>query len=369
MLQGLLFFFYGIAAIQALFYLFLFSRFSFSSIKKKENISTPVSVIICAKNEALNLHLALNGISKQKYANFEMVLIDDRSTDQTLEIMEDFQKKHAALNIKIVRVKDNELFWGSKKYALTLGIKAASNEHLLFTDADCIPTSEFWIQEMMNHFNNKKSIVLGYGAYHKIKKSFLNKLIRFETLMTAIQYFSYAKIKLPYMGVGRNIAYTKTQFFKNNGFANHLKIRSGDDDLFVNENATKKNTASCYSTASFTSSIPKKTLSEWILQKRRHVSTASHYKPIHQFLLGLYFISKFLFWTVAIALLAFSFSLKIVLLIIISSLILQYIIIGFAAKKLNEKDLIVFIPFLKLFLITMQMIIFIKNKISKPLHW
>ncbi|PHR72193.1 MAG: glycosyl transferase family 2 [Lutibacter sp.] len=359
-----------ITFIQLLFYIGIFGRFSFTKTPKatSEIPTIPISVIICAHNESENLQQFLPSFVNQKYSNYELVLINDASSDDTLEIMESFQTAHPT-KIKVVDVVANEQFWRSKKYALTLGIKASTHEHLLFSDADCKPVSEHWITEMASHFTKEKSIVLGYGAYQKTSNSWLNKLIRFETLFTAIQYFSYAKIGLPYMGVGRNLAYTESLFFSSNGFSNHMHIRSGDDDLFVNKNATSQNISLSYVTDSFTLSEPKKSYKEWIHQKRRHVSTASHYKPIHKFLLALFYISQILFWILASILLITTFQWKIVLGIILFRILIQYLVIGTSAKKLNEKDLIIWAPILEMFLILIQMSIFIKNTVSKPTHW
>jgi len=274
-LNILLYVFIGTIFIQFLFYGFLFLKFTYAKTKNISKKNIPISIIICAKNEADNLKTFLPSIVNQDYPNFQIVLINDASNDNTLEIMNTFQKQHN--NIKIVDVENNEAFWGSKKYALTLGIKASNHEHLLFTDADCRPVSKYWITEMTKHFEDKKSIVLGYGAY-KRSSSFLNKLIRFETLMTAVQYFSYAKSGIPYMGVGRNLAYQKNEFFKANGFINHMQVRSGDDDLFINQVANSKNTTICFTKSSFTESLPKTSFKTWITQKRRHISASKHYK-------------------------------------------------------------------------------------------
>ncbi len=362
--------FYGFVAvviIQVIFYVFFFSKFAFAKKQKVSQKNIPVSVIICAKNEAENLKAFLPSVIAQDYPDFEIVLINDASKDDTLEVMEHFSKAHS--NIKIVNVKSIEAFWGNKKYALTLGIKAAKNDYLLFTDADCKPVSKQWIKKMSSHFSNKKSIVLGYGAYGKINKSFLNKLIRFETLVTAINYFSFAKLGMPYMGVGRNLAYTRKEFFNANGFINHIKIRSGDDDLFVNQMATVRNTALCYTSGSFTKSTPKKTFDAWFKQKRRHVSTAKHYKLKHKVLLALLYASNLLFWILSILLLTTLYKWKIVLALFLTRIILQYTVMGLSSKKLKELDLIFFIPFLEIFLIVMQLTIFINNLVSKPNHW
>jgi len=364
------FVFYGLIAvviIQVVFYVFFFGKFAFSRQKKVTPKNIAVSVIICAKNEAENLKRFLPSIIEQDYPNFEIVLINDSSKDETLDVIHHFSKLHN--NIKVVDVKSIEAFWGNKKYALTLGIKAAKNDFLLFTDADCKPVSKYWIKKMSAHFSNTKSIVLGYGAYSKIKRSLLNKLVRFETLVTAINYFSFAMIGLPYMGVGRNLAYTKKEFFDANGFVNHIKVRSGDDDLFVNQIATKNNTTICFSIGSFTESIPKTTFKTWFKQKRRHVSTATHYKMKHKVLLTLLYISNVLFWLLAIILFATLFNWQLVLGLFIFRIVLQYTILGVSSKKLGETDLLVFLPFLEIFLIIAQLTIFINNLISKPNHW
>ena len=356
-----------VVIVQVIYFTVFFSQFVFSKPKKTSAKKFPVSVIICAKNEADNLKVFLPSIIEQKYPEFEIVLINDSSNDTTLEVIEHFANLHE--NIKVVDVKSTEAFWGNKKYALTLGIKASTHDYLLFTDADCKPLSKYWIKEMIAHFNNEKSIVLGYGAYAKIKKSFLNKLVRFETVVTAINYFSFALVGYPYMGVGRNLAYNKKEFFKANGFINHIKVRSGDDDLFINQVATPENTAISLSQESFTVSKPKTTYTAWFKQKRRHVSTAKHYKPKHKILLGLHYCSNLLFWVLSSILFLAIFKWQIVLVLFLLRLFFQYFIFAASAQKLNEKDLLFFLPILEIFLIVAQLTIFINNLISKPDHW
>ncbi|NRD20919.1 glycosyltransferase [Winogradskyella eckloniae] len=359
--------FFVVVIIQVVYYTsFLFS-FAIKRPESRLKKQIPVSVIICAKNEAQNLEKNLPSILNQDYSNFEIVLVNDSSSDETLEIMEIFASQNT--NIKLVDVKSNEAFWGNKKYALTLGIKASKNDFLVFTDADCVPNSKLWLSHMSAHFSNEKSIVLGYGAYAKKKFSFLNKLIRFETVMTALQYFSYAKLELPYMGVGRNMAYRKELFFNNRGFNNHMSIKSGDDDLFINEVANAKNTALCFSKESFTISEAKPSFISWIIQKRRHITTAKFYKLKHQIILGVFFISQLLFWVLGISLIFTSTPWEWLLALAGTRFVIQWLCFGLTAKKFEETDLILLAPFLELFLITTQLSIFIANKISKPKHW
>lgn len=361
----LLYLFAFVVLINCCYYL-LFSKFSFLIPTKNESKEFfPVSLIICAKNEADNLKENIPLWLNQDYPDFELILINDESYDDTLEIMEGFEQENS--KIKIVNVKNIEAFWGSKKYALTLGIKKAIHQRMIFTDADCKPASNDWLKEMASNFTVKNQVILGYGAYQKVS-GFLNKLIRFETLMTAIQYFSYAKAGIPYMGVGRNLGYTNKIYYDNRGFVSHMDVQSGDDDLFVNQVATKNNTAICYTKESFTYSIPKKTWKEWFKQKKRHISTAKYYKFKHRILLGGYFIFQVLFWVLSITTLII-LDWKIPLAIILFRLIFQFIVLNKATKKLDENDLILWFPFLEIFLIIFQISIFISNSSSKTTSW
>ncbi len=362
-----LYFFIAIVVIQLFYYLVVFTKFSFAKAQEIEVKNIPISVIVCAKNEEENVAKYIPLLAEQNYPDFEIVLIDDASSDSTLDIFEEFEKKYP--NIKLVKVKNNEAFWGNKKYALTLGIKAAQKEHLLFTDADCYPTSKDWIATMSSQFTEQKTIVLGYGGYEKKASSFLNKIIRYETLLTAVQYFSWAKIGKPYMGVGRNLAYKKEEFFNVNGFIDHMQIRSGDDDLFINQAANSDNTTISYSPESFTYSAPKISLKDWFIQKRRHVATASHYRAFDKIQLGLFFSSQLLFLLTPILLLVFEFQWILVLSLIGFRYLVTWIVLGFAAGKLKEKDVMYWYPIIEIILIFTQINVFVTNIFSKPAHW
>ena len=344
-----------------------FGKFSFAKPQVSKQKKIPISVIVCAKNEEENVKNFIPILASQNYPDFEIVLIDDASSDETLELFEAFEKQYS--NVKLVKVENNEAFWGNKKFALTLGIKAAKNEYLLFTDADCYPNSTEWITQMSSQFTQQKTIVLGYGGYEKIKNSFLNKIIRFETLLTATQYFAWAKLGKPYMGVGRNLAYKREEFFKTNGFIDHMKLRSGDDNLFINQAANSKNTTISFAPESFTYSKPKTTFSDWFTQKRRHVSTAKNYKSFDRSQLALFYASQLLFYILPIILLIFLYNWIVVLSLIVIRYIFAWISLGFSASKLKEKDVMYWFPIIEITLIFTQLNIFITNTFSKPVHW
>lgn len=358
-----------VVIIQFYFYIFLFGPYVFSVRSYRKDSHLPISVLICAKNEEVNLKRLLPSLLDQNYPDFEIILVDDASTDGSLHVMNSFRAQHAMsqVTIKVIAIETDES--KGKKFALTQGILASKNEHLLFTDADCIPASKNWIQFISNSYSARVSLILGYGAYAKIKSSFLNKLIRFETLITAIQYFSYAQSGNAYMGVGRNIAYTKEKFVEAGGFEDHKHIRSGDDDLFVNQVTTSMNTGICDDPLSFTYSKPEISFTKWLSQKRRHITTSSHYKNYHKFFLGLFYLSQIAFYVLTLAALVFQEQVTLVLGLFLFRFVFWYLIMIKSAYRFKEKDLIGFGPLYEISLIFIQLYIFLKNIISSPKNW
>src|SRR5690606_25120025 len=198
-------------------------------------------------------------------------------------------------HLNVVNIKEHPRYKHGKKFAVTIGIKAAKNDCMVFTDADCKPASNRWLQHIGNSFKPGVEIVLGYSPYFKIK-GFLNKNIRFETFHTAISYLSYSLKRRPYMGVGRNMAYTKTLFFKGKGFASHMHILSGDDDLFVNQNADRYNTNISIHRDAQMWSEPKRTYKSYALQKTRHHGASEAYKGRHKWMLSMQVGSAVVFY-------------------------------------------------------------------------
>lgn len=306
----------------------------------------PISVVISARNEAANLGRYLPSILEQNYPDFEVVVINDCSYDTSDLVLEELQAKYP--HLKVVTITEHDRFKTGKKFALTLGIKAAKNEHLLFTDADCEPASPNWIARMAANFTTPAQIVLGYSPYNK-SRNFLNPFIRFETVKAAINYLSSALDGDPYMGVGRNLAYTKTLFFNAKGFASHMHVISGDDDLFVNENAKPDNTIIEIHPEAFTYTTAKTTLSSWYRQKKRHMGVGKLYKNRHRRQLSFDAITGFLFYIVLILCLVFNFEPLLALGIFMFRLILQFVIYKKVFKKLDAYSLFWYLPGLDLF--------------------
>ena len=352
-----LFFILFIAAtvIQLVYWAVIFSKLTFYKPKNNtyEKPDVSVSVIICARNEATNLENNLSRILNQNYRSFEVIVVDDNSYDTTHNILLKYHIENPNLcSLKVTNKPDGS----GKKFALSKGIEAANNDVLLLTDADCIPNSPNWISEMVQPLNDSVKIVLGYAPYFEAK-GFLNKIIRYETTLTAMQYFSFALMGLPYMGVGRNLLYSKSLYQKTGGFQKHDHLLSGDDDLFVNEIATSKNVALVIEKSSFVYSAPKKSWKAFYRQKARHLTTGKHYKLKHKILLGLYSLSHFLHYVAGLVLIILDFStifaVGIIYLMRISVVLLLCRPI---LKKFDQQSLLKWYPILDAFFVLFYLI-------------
>ena len=313
--------------------------------KPAEKLSAPgvpVSVVISARNEAYNLKVNLPVILEQNYPDFEVVVINDCSSDASDVVL--MQLKEQYPHLKIVTITEHARFKTGKKFALTLGIKAAANEHLLLTDADCMPASASWISRMAANFSDQTQIVLGYSPYNNAP-NFINPFIRFETIKTGINYLSAAFRGEPYMGIGRNLAYTKTLFFGAKGFAAHMHVIAGDDDLFVNQNATPENTVIEVHPDAFTFSDAKSTVKTWFRQKKRHMGVGKLYAAKDRKALSLDAVSGFLFYILLTICLVFNFEPWLALGLFMFRLIFQLLIYNKLFKRLNGADLIWYLPF------------------------
>ena len=353
--------------IQGWYYIKIFSRLSFYAEKKNSLVYLPpASVIICARNEDDNLIEFLPSILHQDYPVYEVVVVNDCSTDNTTDILDEFARKYN--NLKIVTIKEDENYTHGKKLALMIGIKGAQYEHLLLTDADCKPHGKEWVKHMMSNFAGNTEIVLGYGSYQK-NKGFLNKLIRFDTFYIALQYLSCCLVGKTYMGVGRNLAYKKSLFFNHKGFASHYHITSGDDDLFINEAASKSNSKIEIHPESITISKSKKTYKAWFHQKRRHISTAKYYKGTSKLNLGALIGSQYLFFILFVLLLTLHFHPYLILTLFSLRFITQLVIFKKSMERLGERDLLLFSPLLEIGLMIFYPLTASSNLFLKKNKW
>jgi len=367
---GVLFIFFlifiFIFALQLFFFGFFFLRFLRYKERTSSQVPKGVSVVICARNEYHQLKENLPLILSQDYPDFEVIVVNHASDDDTAFLLSQMTTQYQ--HLKIVEIKEDINFFHGKKFPLSIGIKSATNDWVLLTDADCKPVNARWIKHMVKGFSEDRHIVLGYGAYLS-SNSLLNRLIRFDTVQIALQYFSFALAGIPYMGVGRNMGYKKSLFYENKGFTSHYSIHSGDDDLFVNKTATRSNTSIITNPESFTLSQPKTNFREWFAQKRRHLTTGRYYKWKHKFLLGSYTLSTILFYLLFTLMLVMNYTIFTVLALFIVRLVIQFIIYFKTLVRLKEKGILLFVPLFEIILILINSFLLVSFFISKETKW
>jgi glycosyltransferase involved in cell wall biosynthesis len=319
----------------------------------------PISLIVAAKNEADNLKQNLPAWLEQDYPDFEIIIVNDHSTDNSVDVVKSFE----STKLKLVELDSGT----GKKAAVKAGIEEAKYDRLVFTDADCWPASDQWLKELSVALLNHK-IVLGHGRYKK-EKGFLNALIRFESLQVAVNYFSLAFAGKTYMGVGRNLAYHKTVFQESKSFVKHGSIRSGDDDLLVNEMGKKVKVEIKMNPDSQTFSEAKKTWKEYIIQKRRHMQAGTKYKTSDRLSLALIGLSQLFFYIGFIWLLVFSIFPFTILVIFAIKQLMQLFIFKKSLRKLGDKDLWLIWPFLEFVYLLVISFIGVSTWIVKVDRW
>ena len=326
----------------------------------------PVSIVICAKNEDDNLTEFLPKVMSQDYPEFEVIVVNDCSWDNTENVIDEFAKIFP--NLRKATIKEDPYYKHGKKFALLVGIKATRYNHMLLTDADCYPASDQWLKHMANEFSDKKQIILGYGAYER-GKGFLNKLIRYDSFSIAIQYLSASIKGKPYMGVGRNLAYTKELFFEQKGFSKHYHINSGDDDLFVNQAANEQNTGIVVKAEAITYSKPEKNFRDWVIQKSRHLRTAPLYNAQSKRMLSFSYFSQYFFYMSLLPLLFDLQTLLVIPIILVLKACLQWLFLNKITKQLNERDLLAGSVIYELVLLVIYPIFHVGKLIYKPNKW
>jgi glycosyltransferase involved in cell wall biosynthesis len=290
----------GALFVLLVYHMAMFARLAFRKPQVEPDRERPISVVICARNEARTLEELLPVLMRQDHKEYEVVVVNDRSDDDTWEILQWMKPQYPRL--RPVNIQADEKFNYGKKIALGVGLRAAKYPDVLLTDADCVPPGPDWISTMAAGFRNGRQIVIGHSPY-AYQPGLGNILERYDGVSKAMQYMGFAMAGMPYMGVGRNLGYTSELFFNLKGPRRHSNLMSGDDDLFINEVARGRNTAVVADPRSFMATRPSPDLLAWVRRKRRHYTTAVHYRFGHQVLLMLLPLARMVFWAALVYLL------------------------------------------------------------------
>lgn len=290
--------------IQLIYYLGLYNRIHARTIANRkgeihfsQNLP-PLSVIICARNQSENLSRCLPAILEQDYPQFEVIVINDGSTDESEQVLTLLEDKYPHLYHSFT--PDSARYISRKKLGIMLGIKASKHDWLVFTEANCLPVSNQWLRLMARNFTSHTQIVLGYSGYER-SKGWLHKRVAFDSLFCSLRYLGFALAGKPYMGIGRNLAYRKELFYAVKGYSTHLNLQRGEDDLFINQVATEENTRVETDINSIVRVQPLERYKDWKEEKMSYQATARYFKGVQRYLLGFETLSRLLFYLACIA--------------------------------------------------------------------
>lgn len=290
--------------IQYIYYFGVYNRIHTHNLAAKKgdvhftHDEPPLSIIICAHNESENLRKNLPFILEQDYPQFEVIVINDGSTDETEEVLSVFEEKYPYLYHSFT--PDSARYISRKKLALTLGIKASKYDWLVFTEVNCYPANNQWLRLMARNFTPRTQVVLGYSGYER-GKGWLHKRVSFDSLFTSLRYLGLALAGKPYMGIGRNLAYRKELFFNAKGFSTYLNMQRGEDDLFINQVAHKDNTRVETDIDATVRMQPVECYKDWKEEKVSYMATARFHHGSQRWLLGFETFSRLMFYAVCIA--------------------------------------------------------------------
>lgn len=357
--------FLSVLLIQLIYFWGLFSRFAFGKRKNISERKPSVSIVIYANNQYTDLRLNLPEFLNLDYPDYEVIVVNDCSEDDSEELLERFAEQYS--HLKTIEMKQSLNWFKGQKFPLSIGIKSAKNDILLLTDIRCRPVSNRWISEMVESYGDQTEIVIGYTAFRTPSK--INIWIRFTAFYEALFYFSMGMARNAFKGVGTNLSYRKSLFYQQQGLISHYAINAGDDELFVNQAATRSNVSVQFSPESIMEYTKPLSFLQWLAGANEKLSLRRHFKFRHRFLLSVYNSSLFVFYALFGYLLILNLHWALVLGFFLLRLISQMIIFGFAQKKLSEKRLLLLSPFFEIFLMLNDLLIWFGHLFTKKKKW
>jgi glycosyltransferase involved in cell wall biosynthesis len=351
--------------IQLAYFWVYFSRLAFYKMPASSGFTPPVSVVLTASNQYSDLKQNLPYFLTQDYPDFEVVVVIDNSDDDTDELLKDFSRQYE--NLHIVELKQKLNWFSGRKFALSLGIKSAKYPTILLSDPTCRPGSKFWITEMAAGFEADHEIVLGYSSFKTDSK--INKWLRFTAFYDALFYFSKSLAGIPFKGIGKNLGYSRELFYRHKGFSSHYAIHVGDDELFVNRAANRKNTAVKIHPNACINQIKRVSLSGWLKQEATRLRIRKMFRFKDKFSIRIFSSSSFLFFALFVVLLVLKAPIVPVLVFLFLRFISQMIVLSLAMRKLSEKKLLLLAPVFEILLIITDFLIWIYILIGPRPKW
>ncbi len=345
--------------IQLVYLWAMYARVAFYKYRRKpkdDEAFEPISIVVCSRDNYQSLSELLPALLRQDYPDFEIVVVNDCSQDETELYLKEMELREP--KIKPVHLLQHLNFFSGKKFPLSMGIKSAQHDLLVFTEPGSLPADDQWLRSIANGYRDHTEILLGYSPY-RTQNSLFNHLVRFDALYVGIQYLSAAISGHPFMGVGTNLSYRKGLFYRNKGFTSHYSIPVGDDDLFVNRVATARNASVLIDAEHSVITAPPISFGGWLRNKARRNYTGTLYKAKDRRRVSLQCWSHFLFYAYFFALLvlppAFAvvgaefLYLPVIGMLFVLRYVSQMVVFGGASKRLGEHGLLPGLLFYDLF--------------------
>lgn len=199
-------------------------------VSRPEPSDQRVSAIIVVRNEEQNILRLLESLRRQTHPDLEVILVDDSSSDKTLELARNFQLK----NFRILRLEEAERGNAPKKNGIEKAVKEATGDIIFTTDGDCILAPGL-IAFYAGLFRNPRFKMLSGPVTFTLKKGLWNQLqtVEFASLVgsAAVAIF----LRKPIMSSAANLAYRKSVFLEVGGYSGNLETASGDDEFLMNK--------------------------------------------------------------------------------------------------------------------------------------
>lgn len=352
--------------VQLIYYWVFYSGIAYNSHSRVNENSDGVSVVICAMYEYHNLQRNLPHILEQKYHSFEVIVVNDKSDDESDLLLESLARQYDHLTI--VHMDSNLNFFKGKKFPQSIGIRSARYDTIILTDANCRPASSYWISRIMSSFKENTEVVLGYNSLEK-GQAMLNRIIRYDHLTNAIRFLSFAKRGIPFNGTIKNIAFKKELFLKQNSFMDMYDMRAGDDEKFINKAVRRKNTVVQIHPESHMISFPKTRYGNWVDMKKKQKAGTHYFRFFHKFILGLFVCSQYLFFLSFMALVISNYMLYYVLGIFLLRELSHVLIFKNSMNKLREQNLLLTSLLGEFYMLLISPYLWLSGRTTKTGKW
>lgn len=258
--------FAGVSALLAVYYVFLVA--ATRPVRKNgsgaEESSEGISVITVGRNAIDDLRSLIPSVIAQKYPRFELIVVDDRSFDNTAVFLKSIQRNYPSV-LKVVTIPEDTTYpWPGKKFAITMGVKAAQYERIVLLDTSALPLSENWLSDVASAFGRKGAdMVLGYNFYKKGQRA-VSSFFAASSFLFSSDAMAWARIGLPFKGEGSNFGFTRTMFFSGSGYMNNMRIPAGEADFLLGDYSGGTNVSVMVSRHSFVQCGSVDTMRQWL---------------------------------------------------------------------------------------------------------